>query len=378
MRSATALFLGLLLAATGCTNYSSVREVRPVHHSSTAAGKIIAHSLQRPAPPPEIRIGGLLDAAAAAAEVLRQDPQDAQARDDYNFAVARVFGILHDAGLEPWKQPLSCPGAATVWNFSIQRDPRPERDPSRFDIRPADRFEFRGSLVLERSLKPGLGAPLVVVSDDAELEKTELFQGRNIFYGMTGVLRFQGRDCSGAFVDPLAVETVEFEGHRYPLAADFTAPLALALANQNHRRKELAGLFRPADFESQTRLARLQPYDPAKIPILCIHGLGDSQATWAPLIQTLRGDAFIRKNYQFWFFSYPTGYPYPLAASILRRKLDAINAHYPNHRPIVVIGHSMGGMISRTLITDSGPKLWTRSTTGRRRKCRFPPRPAKS
>ena len=66
----------------------------------------------------------------------------------------------------------------------------------------------------------------------------------------------------------------------------------------------------------------------------------------------------IRKNYQFWFFSYPTGYPYPLTAAALRRRMDAINAYYPDHRKIVVMGHSMGGMISRTLITDSGMTLW--------------------
>jgi pimeloyl-ACP methyl ester carboxylesterase len=162
----------------------------------------------------------------------------------------------------------------------------------------------------------------------------------------------------GTFFDPLAIEDIRFAGHTQPLAADFTAPLALALASQDHRRKELDGLFRPADFEARARLALLQPYDPKKIPILCIHGLGDSQATWAPLIQTLRGDPVIRKNYQFWFFSYPTGFPYPLSASVLRRRLDAINKHYPNHQEIVVIGHSMGGMISRTLITDSGMKLW--------------------
>jgi hypothetical protein len=76
------------------------------------------------------------------------------------------------------------------------------------------------------------------------------------------------------------------------------------------------------------------------------------------LIQILRGDPVIRKNYQFWFFSYPTGFPYPLSASVLRRRLDAINEHHPDHKEIVVIGHSMGGMIGRTLITDSGMKLW--------------------
>ncbi len=38
--------------------------------------------------------------------------------------------------------------------------------------------------------------------------------------------------------------------------------------------------------------------------------------------------------------------------------MDAINAYYPDHQRMVVIGHSMGGMIARELITDSGMKIW--------------------
>ena len=117
-------------------------------------------------------------------------------------------------------------------------------------------------------------------------------------------------------------------------------------------------MFKPEEFKASTRLARLQPYDPKKIPLLVIHGLGDSQATWAPMIQALRDDATLRENYQIWFFSYPTGYPYPLMAAVLRKQMDAINARYPDHKPIVVLGHSMGGMIARALITDSGMSLW--------------------
>jgi alpha-beta hydrolase superfamily lysophospholipase len=45
-------------------------------------------------------------------------------------------------------------------------------------------------------------------------------------------------------------------------------------------------------------------------------------------------------------------------AAVLRKKMDAINAYYPGHKKIVVIGHSMGGMIARELITDSGMKIW--------------------
>jgi pimeloyl-ACP methyl ester carboxylesterase len=358
MKFTLPILLGLTLAATSCQQYSTVRLKMPAHQSPTPAGERIAHSLKRPSPSPLAHLGGFLDAASLAADVLRKQPNDSQALLDYNFAVARIFGIIHDADLEPWKTPLPCPGASHVWRFSIQQNANPEGDPSDFDIQPADVFKFRGTLVPQRTLRAGLGAPLVVVGKDVKSRGIQPFEARDIFYGMTGVVNFKGSECMGAILDPLAVEKIEFDGRTRPLAADFTAPLALALAHQNHRRKELSGLFRPADIESQVRLERLEPYNPKKIPVLCIHGLGDSQATWAPLIQTLRGQATIRKNYQFWFFSYPTGFPYPFTASVLRRRLDAITAHYPDHKKIVVIGHSMGGMISRTLITDSGMKLW--------------------
>jgi hypothetical protein len=76
------------------------------------------------------------------------------------------------------------------------------------------------------------------------------------------------------------------------------------------------------------------------------------------MIEELRANATIRQNYQVWFFSYPTGFPFPLMAEVLRDQMDAINARYPDHKPIVVIGHSMGGMIARELITDSGMTIW--------------------
>jgi hypothetical protein len=76
------------------------------------------------------------------------------------------------------------------------------------------------------------------------------------------------------------------------------------------------------------------------------------------MINHLRTDEQIRHNYQFWFYSYPSGYPYPYSAAILRRELDAIERRFPLHRKMVVIGHSMGGCISRLLITDTGDKIW--------------------
>jgi pimeloyl-ACP methyl ester carboxylesterase len=78
------------------------------------------------------------------------------------------------------------------------------------------------------------------------------------------------------------------------------------------------------------------------------------------MINTLRGDPAIRKHYQFWFYSYPSGYPYPYSAAILREELDAVEKRFPARKPMVVIGHSMGGCISRLLLTDSGDQLCLR------------------
>jgi pimeloyl-ACP methyl ester carboxylesterase len=76
------------------------------------------------------------------------------------------------------------------------------------------------------------------------------------------------------------------------------------------------------------------------------------------MINALRNDPTIRKRYQFWFFTYPSGYPYPYSAALLRRDLDGIKRAFPARKPIVLVGHSMGGMISRLMVTDTRDKIW--------------------
>ena len=156
----------------------------------------------------------------------------------------------------------------------------------------------------------------------------------------------------------MAVETVRLGRRTFPLEADFTVPVAVLLARNNPKKFELTRLLRPEKYAETARIARLQPYDPNKTVVLVVHGLMDTPATWTPMINTLRGDEQIRRNYQFWFFSYPSGYPYPYSAVILRRELDAIEKKFPLHKPMVVVGHSMGGCIARLLITDTGDRLW--------------------
>ncbi|WP_050028699.1 alpha/beta fold hydrolase [Verrucomicrobium sp. BvORR034] len=360
--SCTSISLALV-AMVGCNTYSTATKKRLSHHSSTVAGQYIDQAGKRGHAGPEAQIGTYLDATAAAiataSSALAKNPAKAQALADYNFAVARIFEIVDTAGLQPWSAPVRCPGAKKEWLLSLKSNSHPEQNPANYQLMPADRYAFKGRLVVEQADKEGLGAALVAKSKVPDATKIDPFaQGKHVYYGITGLVDIQGSHATLRVQDPLSAETVVMQGRSYPLAANFTAPIALALAELKPRRRELGSLFKPDEFASGPRLARLQPYDPKKIPILCIHGLGDSQATWAPMIESLRADPVIRQNYQIWFFSYASGYPYPASAAFLRRQLDLINARYPDHKPIVVIGHSMGGMISRTLMTDSGMKLW--------------------
>ena len=107
----------LALAAASCQNYSTVSEKRPGYHSATPAGEMIVHALRHPVKPPEAQMGRYIDAAAAAGAILEKNPNDAQALKDYNYAVSRLFEVLHESGLEPWKAPVKCPGAERRVDF---------------------------------------------------------------------------------------------------------------------------------------------------------------------------------------------------------------------------------------------------------------------
>ena len=105
-------------------------------------------------------------------------------------------------------------------------------------------------------------------------------------------------------------------------------------------------------------------YVPGKIPVVLIHGLLSEPTTWDPLVEALQENPRIAEHYQFWRYGYPTGLPYLTTASRLRADLSAMvrrldpAACDPNLQNVVLIGHSMGGLLSKLQVTDSGNRLW--------------------
>jgi pimeloyl-ACP methyl ester carboxylesterase len=108
----------------------------------------------------------------------------------------------------------------------------------------------------------------------------------------------------------------------------------------------------------------LQPFQSDKIPVVFVHGLISSPRTWLLMFNDLLGDPQIRERYQFWFFRYPTGNPVLYSASILRDSLEEISSTYdpegttPAFNRMVIVGHSMGGLLSKAMVQQSGDLVW--------------------
>ncbi len=360
--------LAILAAGTlaGCASpYSAISERRPEYHPATGAGGAlvgapaeITKAMEQERRDPLAALGGYITAAEVASRQLQSNPKDEQARNDYNFSVGRIIATIRDAKLDPWTKPLSVPASGGAWVLTHKPDPRPQWNPALYTFTPVDQFDVHGTYVTERTTRPGLGAPTVAVARNLDPSAAARYAPPRIYYGVTTIARFEGRRCVLAFEDPLAAETTRFQGRTVPMGADFTVPIAVMLAANDPKKMELARVLRPEKYAQTARVIALQPYDPNRTVVLFVHGLMDSQATWTPMINTLRGDPEIRKRYQFWFYSYPSGYPYPYSASILRHELDGVEKKFNLQKKIVVVGHSMGGCISRLLITDAGDKLW--------------------
>lgn len=357
----TARILPLLFTAallSGCSGPAKVRPKEPVLATTTAAPALQQAAALEKRQPLEA-LGHYLLAAREAQARYAVKPQDTAARDTASFALSRAFGVMESARLHTWTGPLQVPVPGGSLTLTARPDPRPAWKASLFEFTPADRYAVKGSSVSVHAARQGVGAPLVASVPEGKAPVNNPLASDRIYYGVTAVARFTGSQCEIAFEDPLAAETTRVNGRTLPLAADFTTPLAFMLQDDNSRQMSIGRLLKPEKFAGTAQITRLQAYDPDKTIVLCIHGLASEPSTWITMINQLRGDAEIRKRYQFWFYSYPSGWPYPHSAAVLRAEMDKVQQTLRPRKPMVVIGHSMGGCISRLLLTDTqGDTLW--------------------
>ena len=164
------------------------------------------------------------------------------------------------------------------------------------------------------------------------------------------------RCCDTALVDPDLVRSVHTAHGELPVAMDLEAPMDATRATGPRWFEGLANLLRTDRFAGPGRIVFLEPYDPAKRPLVLVHGLMSTPRMWAPLIKALLADERIREGYQIWAFYYPTGQPVPLSALQLRDALDEVEQRHGPLKPMVLVGHSMGGILARAQVSRIAPE----------------------
>jgi len=181
---------------------------------------------------------------------------------------------------------------------------------------------------------------------------------------VTALVRTNGSSPQLAFYRTRVDDKIILGGQRVQLAADFSAPLALLLSKGRNRQLDIGALMWPDRSINNAGLYQFDRYDAKKIPVVFVHGLMSRPETWAQALNTLLADRQIREHYQFWFFLYPTGLPVWSSAAKLRDELDRYRQTLdPQHRNrnfnrMVMVGHSMGGLITSLQIRTGGEKLW--------------------
>jgi pimeloyl-ACP methyl ester carboxylesterase len=219
----------------------------------------------------------------------------------------------------------------------------------------------------ERHVADGIGLPVVGWKRTAEEgePRWEFEPPTGVPLNLTVVLRFpSGKQPEWSFSYPGRVKEIAVGGRKLPLAADWSAPSAFYWEMSDLDDLDLEKVFLPSRFSEETALYVASPYDPKKIPVVMVHGLNSSPGTFKRLYNELNREPWFRENYQVWFYSYPTGNNWLYSAALFRLAMTNADRYARKQGPtgqwerMVVIGHSMGGVISHASLKKPGDAFY--------------------
>ncbi len=307
------------------------------------------------------------------------EDRQTQVRDYYNFAVqqmvTRTFNHHHQHLLDSIDERGRFSVTSTYWQISGQlnevRLAEGQQIPEK--LIPASSLTFKG--LRNQYRRDGIGAELVAVTAKRVVNKNsrEDAFSETPFPAVTAILRFPGDTLTEILTtqtvellgfDPYRRDSVNLAGTEVPLAANFTSGYGLWLARSGFARQSLLTLVGRGEVLEKPRVYLMQPYDPNRRVIIMLHGLASSPEAWINVANEVLGDETLRKNYQVWQVYYPTNAPLAFNQHAIRKAiqdtLHAFDTEGKNRasQDVVLIGHSMGGVLARLLVSDSGDSFW--------------------
>mgnify|MGYP000854546130 CR=1 FL=1 len=307
------------------------------------------------------------------------EDRQTQVRDYYNFAVqqmvTRTFNHHHQHLLDSIDEHGRFSVTSKYWQISGQlnevRLAEGQQIPEQ--LIPASSLTFKG--LRNQYRRDGIGAELVAVTARRVVNKNsrEDAFSETPFPAVTAILRFPGDTLDDIIntqtvellgFDPYRRDSVRLAGTQVPLAANFTSGYGLWLARSGFARQSLLTLVGRGKVLEKPRVYLMQPYDPNRRVIIMLHGLASSPEAWINVANEVLGDETLRKNYQVWQVYYPTNAPLAFNQHAIRKAiqdtLHAFDTEGKNRasQDVVLIGHSMGGVLARLLVSNSGDNFW--------------------
>lgn len=280
----------------------------------------------------------------------------------YNYSLAEILSYFQENKL-PFEKDTSLPFIKGGVEFLPAKSDFPlgryKEFLSCFDYSP------RGLLVQSR--RSGLGMPVIGIRKDKFFRIKKGMHISEESFMITLFIKFSispkgALQARMEFYDTLKTDQIEVAGKQVPLEIDISTPLGKMLEYGDFTNS-LKYMFNPDAMGVKQGLYIMTPYQKDKIPVVLVHGLMSKPRTWTQMVNILLNNKKIRKNYQFWLFAYPTGSPFVYSACLLRRALTMAQEKYnpdgtnPKFNDMVLVAHSMGGLLSKMMIQNGGEKL---------------------
>lgn len=307
------------------------------------------------------------------------EDRQTQVRDYYNFAVQQavtgMFNQHQQAFLDSLDEHKRFHTQTHGWTISgsLKRLRLASGQALPSELIPASSLTFKG--MRNQYRRDGIGAELVAVMAKrvVDSQSSQRVFSETPFPALTVVLRFPGDNLAQVLstqaveldgFDPYRTDQVELAQQRVPLAANFTSGYGLWLARSGFASQSLLTLIGRGEVLEKPHIYLMQPYDPERRIILLLHGLASSPEAWINVANEMLGDETLRKNYQIWQLYYPTNAPIALNHHNIRQTLEQTlhfvdpNGLHPATQDVILIGHSMGGVLARLMVSSSGDQLW--------------------
>ena len=299
--------------------------------------------------------------------------RDVQIKDIYNAALDELGDRLYERRFEPSYQVNDNRIRINLGQLSTQE--------TRLPTRLVSSNQLNLSQFNSISRRDGFGVDYVMILDDrytVSVRNQILNSQRNNLslqerihtlghLPVTLLLIPQGNDLDTllkthdftlSIYDPFETQRTTVLGQPVALSANFSAAYGMWLSDNSLSPISKLNMLSKNFQTTQPHVFMLEPYDPNKRVIIMLHGLASSPETWISLTNDIFNDPTLRDNYQVWQVFYPTNLPilenrYQIA-ELLQAAFKQVDptGSAPASQHAVLIGHSLGGVIGRMLVSN--------------------------